>query len=466
MIKKRNKIYIFIFITFFLVFFILQKGFNIKPNQYVHDVSTYYNLSKSLFINNRFSLLTIENDFRGFVFPVYLFISVFFNYLFNLETSFYFVSSFILAILFSVYVFLFVELFVYESYNNKNIYFRSLFMIVMILFFFYGLVIWPFTDLYAALLSLIAGMLILYTNKKNKNKFRYIVYFISGVLIYFAYNIRTIYQVQIISFIFMILIYEIKTKKIKNTMSSILCYISGVLIASIPQIIINFNNYGLLSIWVNNQNLFALQLRWGLSFSRYATYIGDVHKYHYIGMYFFDWTGMIITKQWKILGYPLTIKSYILLFFKYPIEYIKVFIKHAVNAIFILFPEQYVQNIDKNLLIYGVISVIVVFLFILIFFVMLNNKKINLSKVVFWVLMILPSLMILFGAVEERFVVLIYIVVYSYICFFDYSSLKKYINRTNVILVLVLFIIFFILAFNIESRILANLNGHPLYFFK
>ena len=425
MIKKRNKLYIFIFITFFLVFFTLQKIFNIKPNQYVHDVSTYYNISKSLFINNRFSLLTIENDFRGFVFPVYLFISNFFNWLFNIDTSFYFVSSLVLSVLFCVYLYLFVELFVDEGYKSINVYVRSIIMIAMIIFFFYGLVIWPFTDLYAALLSLIAGMLILYINKKNKNKFRYVVYFISGVLIYFTYNIRTIYQVQIISVIFLILIYEIKTKKIKNTISSILCYISGVLIASIPQIIINFDKYRLLSIWLNNQNLFVFQLNWGLRFSRYATYIGDAHKYYYPEMYFFDWTGMKIAEQWEILENPLTIKSYILLFFKYPIEYIKVFIKHVVNAIFILFPEQYVQNIDKNLLIYGVISVIVVFLFILIFFVMLNNKKIILSKVVFWVLMILPSLMILFGAVEERFLVLIYIVVYSYICFFDYSSLKN-----------------------------------------
>jgi hypothetical protein len=392
------------------------------------------------------------------------FISNFFNYILNINTSFYVISSFTLGILFTTYLYLFNELFVEEKYSTKNIYLRNILVVLMTLFFFYGLVIWPFTDLYAAFLSLIAGMLILYCNRKKR--FKYILYFISGVLVYFAYNIRTIYQVQIFSILFLILMYEIKNKNIINKIFLILCYIVGVLFASIPQVIINFSRYNLFSIWVNNQNLFALQLNWGLKFSRYATYIGDGQKYHSPGMYFFDWTGMKITEQWGTLGYPISIKSYIQLFFQYPIEYIKIFIKHCVNAIFILFPEQYVVNIDKNLFLYGLLSVIVVFVFITLILSSLKNKKITVFNFVFWTLMALPCLMILFGAVEERFLVLIYIVVYSYICFFDYSSLKKYINKKNIALVLVLFIVFSILAFNIESRILASLDGRPLYFIK
>ena len=463
--KMKNKYpYILIFTSIFVVLFIIHNFFAIKPDQYMWDAWVYYKISNSLFMDGKFSLLTIENDFRGFVYPVYLFISNFLNYILNINTSFYVVSSFTLGILFTIYLYLFRKLFVEKEFNTKNIFIRSILVVLITVFFFYGLVVWPLTDLYAALISLIAGMLILYS--KRKKRFKYILYFISGVLVYFAYNIRTIYQIEIIIILAFLIYFELKNKKLIGFINSVIFYCSGVLISSIPQIIINMSKYGTFSIWINNQNLFAQQLNWGLKFTKYSTYIGNPKSYPYPALCFIDATGLRITEQWEILGYPFTIKSYIKLFFQYPIEYIKIFIKHCVNAIFILFPELYVVNIDKNLLLYGLLSVAIVFTVLVLIFLSFKNKKVTILNFTFWIFMILPSLMILFGAVEERFLVLIYISIYSYICFFDYSSLKKYINRKNVILILVLFIIFSVLAFSIQSRILATLDEHPLYFIK
>ena len=71
---KKRCLYIIIFLTVFFGLLLLQTKFSIKSDQYVWDTSVYYNISKSLFINNRFPFLTIENDSKGYVFPVYLFI--------------------------------------------------------------------------------------------------------------------------------------------------------------------------------------------------------------------------------------------------------------------------------------------------------------------------------------------------------------------------------------------------------
>ena len=157
--------------------------------------------------------------------------------------------------------------------------------IALLLTFFYGLVLYPLTDLYAALLCITAGWFIYFALQNESLHKAGLMYFFAGICIYGAYNIRTIYLLSIYCLFLVIAFME--RKKVKNVILALFSFALGIFVCAIPQIIINFQRYEIISPWINNQNLFARQLFWGLQSLKYGTYVGSEIP-DLAGMYYTD----------------------------------------------------------------------------------------------------------------------------------------------------------------------------------
>lgn len=129
-----------------------------------------------------------------------------------------------------------------------------------------------------------------------------------------------------------------------------------------------------------------------------------------------------------------------------------------------MYPEQYIKNIDKNTIILALLGLVIIFIFFITLYVNLKKNRFDWKKLIFIIALTFPSFAIIFGAVEERFMILPYLLIYGFISFFDYSKLKKYINNKNIIITTIIFIIFLGTMITIESGIMGSLKDYPLYF--
>jgi hypothetical protein len=441
----------------FITLFITQKVFNIGPSEYYYDVGYYNNIGISMFANGHFSFQSMITDFRGYIFPLYLGICNQLDNMLNVSNSIHFISSFILTILLMVYLDFCKKIFKRNTIKGYTFWVSSLGPIVLLLVFFYGLVLYPLTDLYAALLCVVAGWFI-YSAHKSKSLYKAsLMYFFAGICSYAAYNIRTIYLLSLYCLVLVIVVME--RKQIKRVFLAVFLFTIGAFICAIPQLIINFQRYAIISPWINNQNLFARQLFWGLQYSRFTGYVGSEIP---AAMYYIDTTGKLLVDSFIENGGTLTIGNYIKLFFVYPLEYIAVIGKHIFNAFFILFPELYITDLHCSRYFYAIASLIIVFLFFVAVFI--NQGKTTTNEKLILFALLLPSIAILFGAVEERFLVLPYMLVYGYLCNFDFRILYAKRSKKNIVILAFLFVFFVATALSVESAILGSLEGYPLTF--
>lgn len=261
--KKKIICNIILSICIFSILFILQKIFKVGIKDYIYDVEHYNSIGTSLFSRGHYSISTISTGFRGYVFPSFMGLCSFIDTKLNVSYSIYVLSSLIFTILFMVYFNFCIEIFKFNKKNNYFYILRCIFTVVLTIIFFYGLIIYPLTDLYAALICIDSGYLLYKAIKLDGIK-KIVMYFLAGMMIYLAYNIRTIYQLTIYLFVIVIAVYEFKKSRIRNVIFSNLAYGIGVMVGAIPQFMINYNLQRFISPWINNGNLFAQQLFWGL----------------------------------------------------------------------------------------------------------------------------------------------------------------------------------------------------------
>ncbi len=467
---KRNYkgLYVVWLISTFVVFYLINTHYKICAQNYPYDAANYWELGASLFSSGHFSLYTLQDDFRGYVFPVFMGICYRlsgggkeYNYI-------WLIYSILLVGLFIPYS-RFTKMFESQNVKNRSMDILRYFVpVVMVCFFFYGLIIYPLTDLYAALLC-ISGVYFVYKAfRMDKLVYKFLFLTMAGVILYLTYNIRTIYMLTLFFIVLVIVIMNFKVSqgnainKIAQMFMSVLCYLGGTAVGAIPQLLINYNKYGIISPMINTENLFAKQLFWGLNFSRYATYTGNLQECN-PGMFFIDRTGVKIIAKQSELSFAESIKSYICLFIKYPTDFISIFGKHIVNSFFILFPEQYVQHLYINRSIYALLSLAVVFMIFIA--IHSNHKQIFAQGNGLYILaMLLPSIAILFGAVEERFMVLPYLLGYGLLARFDYKEWVSTLTKKRIIRLILAFIIFAVFALAVESEILGSLQDAPLTF--
>ena len=236
----------------------------------------------------------------------------------------------------------------------------------------------------------------------------------------------------------------------------------GILAAGIPQVVMNYKNLGSFSIGVPTNGLMLQQMFWGLKYQRYETYIprvtDTVHPDPQV--FFTDAAGVKILEEMNLDSFS-TWGDFFRLFIHHPIDVIAIYIRHCVNFIFPCWPETYVRNLNSSKWLLGVIGFSTLFISVL--SMALNSCRS--WKTLGWLTPVLiPSILIIPGAVEYRFSIGIYFYFIMNLCFnVDWKGFILKIKE-NWWKILLVYIVLLGLCFAIWSSMLSSEAITPLTF--
>lgn len=411
---KKYKIIIVFMVCSILVTFLGYLNLH-TISEYYYDSGLYYQLGQTFDFNGNFSFKNYPLTYRGYLFPFILFIYTRIGDIFNLshEVSILIGNSMFFSLLFVVIL---PKLF---CSKNKEIKILSIIIsAVMYLIFWQDLIYYPLSDLYSFGLIIIA---IHFLNIISNNRVKLIsIYLLSGVFLYSAYNIRTIYLfvIPLIILVYLILNRKDNIKKLALNLGFILL---GMILISIPQSYINNQYYQTLSPKVytesySGNNLFSYQLYSGLSMQRYETFVGDSSEYPQPSMVFSDGVGnQLIVKEG--LDANISIIQYIKLAFKYPLDFMGIIARHFINILHLPFNHLYINDILHYKTFYTILNYTILFLFGLgayCYKFKAEKLKVDWQKVFYISLTIIPCIASLPGAIETRFFMPMYILIYCF----------------------------------------------------
>lgn len=394
-----------LYIVCFCVCMVIQVLFGLDKFSY-GDSADYWIYGERLWQSGRFNLLSIETGFRGYVFPLILgscnhFLGGINGYkmLGAVLVSWAFVDGIPQIVIKK------------RTYNMKeNI--SCVLSLIIFCYFFYGLIVYALTDLYAIIICIVN---IILSNKimEEKKEYKILIYcFLLGIGVYCVYNIRTIYLFSSM-YILILFIYRILkgNQKIFKKILMVSSNMLGVVLAALPQAYLNYMFLGKVSIQVPTQGLMLQQMYWGLQYQRYETYIGTQQSIPQ--MRFLDPVGqkILLAEGFNGLG---RWKDYFYLVFNYPLEIMGIYVRHFVNMLFPIWPNQYVLNMDNCKIIRLLLAFSCCFLFVLI-----TSKKFWRDTIGFrnFIPVLVPVIFILPGAVESRFFSGMWIMVISMLCY-------------------------------------------------
>lgn len=435
-----------------------------------YDAQNYIDLANSMILDGKFSFDNFPPSIRGYLFPFVLLIS---NYI---SQSIFNNELVGIRILNSISITLIVYA-ILPTFFRKNISFKrkiigSAVISVFILYFFGYLVYYPLSDIVSFLFFTSGVTLIKYINisiKKNVNFVKVIfLSFLTGIILYSAYNSRTIYLYPIILLLIIFWFINLRYNLKKTIILSILI-LTGMGIVALPQMKINKKYIGVYSPIISTpyqgaENLFLAQLYNGMSIQRYETYVGSLDQYPLPSVKFIDNSGFEILRRENMQINTISYLDIVKLFFKYPIDFIGIYLRHIVNYITPIFSQGYITdlNLDKKLLF--ILNFIIYAMCVL--GVMSSYKGINLFSKhnLYFYILLLPVFLIIFGAPETRFFIQLYILIYVYLCYFiDIKNTYNFI-KCNKVVIISLVIITFCLWICVIGNSLSSIEHSTLLF--
>lgn len=334
----------------------------------------------------------------------------------------------------------------FRKYLTKVIILYGLFVL-----FFYGLQVYTLSDFFALFLC----MLSVYSIKKIvQGKLLWGVVF--GATIYGMYNVRTIYVFSAVFLGGWMLYQMLKCKmNLKSNLGVVAGGVIGCFSTMIPQIYINYRNMGILSVAIPTNNLMLQQLKWGLTYQRYATYVGEAPGVK-PSLIFVDNVGRNILLMENLS----TIWDYFHLILKYPFEMLSIYIRHFINMLFPVWPSVYIKNLNNNKAILSIFAFSIFFVFVAAW--LFNCIERN----IIWefVPALIPVVCITPGAVENRFFLGLYIFVFCVLIYnIDWKKLIDIYKRYR-IKILVCYVGIYCIFLSIWTSTMASLSlQNPIF---
>jgi len=291
--------------------------------------------------------------------------------------------------------------------------------------------------------------------------------FLSGVFLYFAYNTRTIYMFAGFFIVGEGLFLAVKRFRFWGIVYTATIFL-GIIIAAIPQYIINYRSEGILSPAVITNGLFNLQLLWGLKLQRYDSTVSNVLETPRVC--FVDRSGLAIIQR-EGIGDEISYAQYFKILFKYPFEMLGIYFRHFVNMLMPVYPENIISNLDKGKTLITGASLIMGTLF----GTVLELKKIKKQTWLHFLPVFIPILFIIPGSVEQRYALGLYLFIIGSVSFCLHRETFLSYVRKNWTRILVLFFLISGLMISIWTSTLASIEieyppmipiDYPLFFEK
>lgn len=412
-IERKPRLYSF-FVVFF-IFFATHQFFDIIDFPY--DSTTYWRLSTPAFITN------FPDNVRGYVYAYLLFpvhalsdaINDTGRIVFRISTS-------------AIYAYLLtgpIANFSLRCFGGRLTVIRRALFALLAIAVFPGLFIYPLSDVPAALALIIA--ILFADSAKRKNWLAFL--FFSGAAASAAYNIRTIYLFAFIALMLIIPFVFLRNKSWTARGLGLVAFILGAFIVALPQMAINKRIHDvatpLVFATVNGKSLMATQLYWGITIQRYETYTGGDTPAP--SLYYRDPAGIALRSlDDSLLTDDPTIGDYLSLVAKYPVQFLGIYGRHFINGIDIRDGLVYVTKPSINKSIVAFLCYSLFFFGALIF---CTRQKPRWIEVAYLAPLLIPVLAILPGAVETRFFMPLYLVLFGAIAtqfeWSDFSALLK-----------------------------------------
>ena len=429
LLNNKNKQELTSFFIILLAFILFQQYKNII--YFPSDSGDYWELSAT----NIFKDFPKES-FRGYFFPMLLWPAHWLTDVFQLSTPLVYriYSSIIYAYAFT----LILPNFYIKIFGGIATISRRLISPCIVLLLFPGIILYPLSDLPSFILMSCSIAVLLSLKKISQLTMTHGLKIAgAGCLAYGAYNTRTIYLFPLIGvYLFFPLILG-HGKGVIFKWLIFLILITGGAIASVPQSIINIKNYNKFTPFVqassSDKSLFALQLMWGITIQRYATFM--ISPSEGAGMYAMDPAGIQIFEKEKLSPDTVSIKKYFQLLVKHPLFFIGSYTRHIINGMDLRDGECYCYGPITSRNLQSSFSFFLIFFGVLIIYLRrimpFLSPKIEQIKPSFrslrknaddfwWIylfLIILPVIAIVPGAIESRFFLPVQLLIYFTLAF-------------------------------------------------
>ena len=416
-------------IAFFLsvaCFLLLHQLKNVAS--YPYDAGGYWGLSDpKVFFN-------FPANQRGCFYPLLLLPAHFFSNLIGHLTPFIFraytsiVYAFVLTII--------IPPFYVSIFGGKITCLRRMITPILIATLFPGLVIYPLSDLPSFLLLCSCVSLLIHVKNQKWSLISILLLIAAGFLAYGAYNTRPIYLFPMICILFLVPIFILKMNPLRIKILALLALIVGMGLAASPQILINHKNHAGFSPFVTSgKSLFALQSMWGVTIQKYSTYLSSPTSGG--GLYYMDSAGMKFFESEQITGKDISIHRYLSLVAQNLMHFIGTYSRHVINGMDLRDGEVYVQDLTHSCHVLSAINFSLIFLGLWTLYVRRAKSSIkhprlamapdhdfaterveaDSSWAIWFILLILPVIAIVPGAIETRFFLPIQMLLYCTIAF-------------------------------------------------
>lgn len=434
-ITKKTKIKVFgiLWICIFLIEFFVSKRVT------YYDSGAYWTLADGVIDEG---LLAYPESFRGYFFPTL--ISLLKRISIHIFSSrwmlFILFGSFCAAFTITIIIPWFLKV---KEITVKRYLIGSIVNTIIFWYFWKDAIIYPLSDIFAMFFYAI-GIMTLVNIVKLDGKNLILKAFLSsvftGLALYAAYNTRTIYLLPSVLTVVVIIIYIYKGKipsrhKFKKIITLVLGCVIGIGILATPQMIINEHYTGKFTPKVLTEfksdyqySLSEWQLLQGMMYERYETYVGaDIENQKTGGVIFYDSAGQKIVEL-EQLGINISVIEFLKLFFKYPLDFIGMYVRSTISYMTLIWNELYVTDlmVDKSINI-GICIIFWIIAFSALFFTpkqkalqWIKNTIVSIPLICY----IVPCILIIPAAPEVRFFLPLYLLCYGYLCYkIDYKKL-------------------------------------------
>lgn len=367
----------------------------------VHDSGYYWSIADSTLENGIFNITNYPETYRGCLFPLLILIV---KSICNGVWGWRILSSVMIASCFGV---------IFPLFFNSNVItvrkmLRAILTEVIFLYVWGNYIQYSLSDFVAFYFFLVAITIdkiiiednkdeLQNTHKKVKNS---ILWVISGIFYYAAYNTRVVYVYAI--FIVIIYLFFALKKNLNLIFVTMVLILLGAFVCSIPQCIVN-SQYVAFSPKVYTeqstdyaQSLQERQVFWGLTIQRYETYVGD--EYPWPAIIFNDAAGKKISALEKLEIDEFSFGDLFRIAAKRPLDLIGIYTRHFISLATPAWNEVYIRELYTNKNVLVILSIVTWFIAAIAFFMKINQKNRYYYSDLLVIAMFLPGILQLFGA--------------------------------------------------------------------
>ena len=231
--KKKYVAIIFVFLFFISMIILLM----INDTNWFYDAAQYRNLG----IECGWDVKNMTSGFRGWIFPyVHSICYKVGGCLGNTYMGYWIFSSFPFAFVFGIEFACVARILGIKKEKEYLTYVWGGICGIIFYVFFRGLFIYGLSDFFAFSLALFDIIILYYVvTEKQKLYVKLFETFILGIVLYATYNIRTIYLFLMVMCIFVMTIWQLYGKKLKQSVVTLLSCFCGMFVCSVPQSVLN-----------------------------------------------------------------------------------------------------------------------------------------------------------------------------------------------------------------------------------